>query len=498
MTLADFVLVEFARAWQEEQGAARVDPQVVVRTRASPSFDPAAADDDHLLLYAKTLVELRLDSGEGQSAASGIRGALSAVAVIVPLLGLLAGSAMLGAALPAPDVRPVSVFQFLAEGVLLPGVFLVWTLLITGLLAGSVGRLHWVAWLLGLVRGRALRTQAGALAGRVLQRSGVTGPLFARYSHIFWLASLLAFVVLGAWRFAFVDYLFSWSSTLSFTGEQVHRLFGWLAAPVSWLPGVEAPSPAQVALSEFGSLGLAGETGGAYVHSSADVIADQALRKGWFSVLLAIVLFWGFVPRVIGLAVAHVGIARGIRRCLADPTSRTILAALQPAAPARGSEPTRDEPTPHAVSVAPASVAARAGRGLDLVAFACAPPATGVLDRLRLNRLGLSGTAHTVEADDDDDAMDAIVAHLGSDSGPEGAVVCFGVESIPDGLKEEFLTRVVGALNGGSLHVLLTEVARFQRSPRGDRLDARIGAWRAVAERAGIPGDRVHSDQEAP
>ncbi|MCO4773797.1 MAG: DUF2868 domain-containing protein [Deltaproteobacteria bacterium] len=495
MTLRDFVLVEFARAWQEEQGAARVDPEVVGLVREHSAFQEASGPE-RLLLYAQALLHLRLDDGEGQAAAQSIRGTLSAASILVPLLGVLAGTAMLGAALPPPDVRPVSVFQFVAEGVLLPGVFLVWTLLITQALAGSVGRLHWVAWLLTLVRGRALRTRVGALAGRVLKRSGVTGPLFANFSHIFWVCSLGTFLGLGLWRFAFTDYLFSWSSTLSFTGEQVHRLFGVLSAPVAWIPGVDAPSMEQVRLSEFGSLGLAGETGGAYVQSTADALADQGLRKGWVSVLLAIVAVWGLLPRILAVFTSRAAVGRRIRRSLEDPTSRMILAALSPAPSARGAEPDRSEP--HAPShPEPASITDRAGRGLDVLTFATDPPSPAVLDRLRLSRLGLSGTVAAIASDDDDDAMDAAIAHLGSADGPEGAVVTFGVEAIPDGLKEEFIARVVGAVGrDAAVHVLLTGGERFKRSPRGSRFAQRLTAWRDVAHRAGVPAERVHSDVE--
>ncbi len=499
MTLRDFVLVELARAWQEEQGAARVDPEAARLTRDAPDYDAASAPEDKLLLYANTLVGLHLDAGEGGSAAAAIRGSLSLLGVIVPVVGGLAGAAMLGAALPSPELRPVSVFQFLAEGVLLPTAFLAWTLVVTRLLAGSVGRLHWAAWLLALLQGKVARSRVGALAGRVLRRSGVTAPLFASFSHVFWIASLAAFLGLGLWRFAFVDYLFSWSSTLSFTGEQVHRLFGWLAAPVAWIPGIEAPTMQQVTLSEFGSLGLSGETGGGFVHSTADPLADQAQRKGWVGVLVAIVLVWGLAPRFVALAVCRWSVRRGIRRCLDDATSRMILAALDPVAPAVGAEPRRDEPPPPALPRATGSVQDRAGRGLDVLVFATDPPSEATLKSLKLSRLGLSGTVALIAADDDDDAMDSAIDHLGSSRGPEGAIVTFGVEAIPDALKAEFLARVVAALGADApVHVLLTGGAPFAASPRGARLPDRVAAWTTMAAGAGVPALRVHDDRELP
>jgi len=497
VTLRDFVLVEFARAWQEEQGAARVDPEVVALLHA----DGALPDDDEgrLLAYSRRLLAHRLDDDEGQGSVEALRGAIAALFVLVPLVGAFAGAAMLGAALPPPDVRPVSVFQFVAEGVLLPGVFLLWTLVVTTLLATSVGRLHWAAWLLALVRGRLLRTRIGSLAGRVARRSQVTGPLFAHLSHLFWIAALTVFLGLGFWRFAFADYLFSWSSTLSFTGEQVHRLFGVLATPVDWIPGVDAPTPEQVRLSEYGSLSLAGETGGAYVQSTAEPLADQALRKGWFGVLLAIVAAWGLLPRVLAAGASLLSVRRRIAKGLESPTSRMILGALAPRPQIRGAEPTRDGETPlEGPSPGPASPD-RAGRGLDLLVFATDPPSRELLARLRLDRLGLSGRTASIASDDDDDAMDAAIDHLRSLAGPEGAIVTLDVAGIPDGLKEELIGRAVQALGAGApVHVLLTGVARYVASPRGAKLDARLDAWRTVAGRAGVPADRVHTDRESP
>lgn len=496
VTLRDFVLVEFARAWQEEQGAARVDPEVVTLLR-----DEGLPDDDEgrLLAYSRRLLAHRLDDDEGQGSIDALRGAISALFVLVPLAGVFAGAAMLGAALPPPDVRPVSVFQFVAEGVLLPGVFLLWTLVLTTLLATSVGRLHWAAWLLALVRGRALRTRVGALAGRVARRSRVTGPLFAHLSHLFWIAALVVFLGLGFWRFAFADYLFSWSSTLSFTGEQVHRLFGVLSAPVEWLPGVDAPTAEQVRLSEYGSLSLAGETGGAYVHQTSDPLSDQGLRKGWFGALLAIVAFWGLLPRLGAAGLSLATVRRRVAQGLETPTSRMILAALAPRQQVRGAEPARAAVAVPLVDGPATSPADRAGRGLDVLVFATDPPAPELLARLRLDRLGLSGHTARIASDDDDDAMDAAIDHLASSGGPEGAVVTLDVASIPDGLKAELIARAVQALGADApVHVLLTGVARFAASPRGNKLDARLAAWTALAERAGVAADRVHSDRDAP
>ena len=501
MDLRDFVHVEFARAWQEEQGAARVDPEAAAATRRDPALPDPSDPAGRLLLYARTLIRLRLDAGDGEATVRALAGGLTAANVLVPFVGALAGAAMLQAALPPNDVRPVNVFQLVAEGVLLPGLFLVWTLALTRLLARHVGSLHWVAWGLGLLRRRSAQTQAGRLAGRVARRSGVAAALFASFSHLFWIAALAVFLGLGFWRFAFADYVFAWSSTLPITGDGVQTLFATLARPVEWLPGIAAPDAEQIRISEFGSLSLSGGSGGAYVQSTGDLLRDQELRKGWWGLLLTIVAVWGLLPRLGALVLGRLAIRRGVLRALQDPTSKLILDALAPvlAAPLGAPEQHPRAEAPPTGTAPMASLGDRAGRGLDLVVFATETPDPATLATLRLDRLGLSGEVRVVPEDDDDDAMDAIVAALAGPAAPEGAVVVFPFGGIPDGLKQDFLARGVLALGADApAHVLLIGVRTFLVGTRGSSAPARRDAWIGLAATAGVPAARVHFDAELP
>ena len=212
MHLRDFIVVEFARAWQEERGAALVDPEVAEAVRASPD---AGDDDQRLLAYCRALLDARLgDGADGRRAVEGLRTALFAVGILLPILGALAGAATLRASLPPNDVRPVNILQFVGAGILVPTLFLAFTTTIAAVGARATASLHWLVWALSWARSRALGTPAGRLAGRVLRRSGVTAPLFASYSHRFWLGAFAGFLGLALWRFASEDYLFAWSSTL--------------------------------------------------------------------------------------------------------------------------------------------------------------------------------------------------------------------------------------------------------------------------------------------
>jgi len=487
--LTDFVLVEFARAWQERSSASVVDPEIVAEVVADPACADAPDDDARLVLYAQRLLERRIDD-EGVGAVRALQRGLTAAWWLAPLAGLLLGGALLEASLPPNDVRPVNVFVVLAEGVLLPTLFLLLTLGATAGGAGVARRIHWLRPAMALLRRRALDTDVGSLADRVLQRSGVAGPTLASLSHLVWIGALTAMVVVAAFRFTFDDYLFCWSSTLPVTGDGVRAAFDLLAAPVGWIPGVDAPSPEQVRVSQYASLdGVWGATTG-------DGARDDALRKGWYALLLAVVAAWGLLPRVIALGFARTRVARGIAAATAAPSHRRTVAALhaQLTTERVGSwtAPPDQLPAPRS-----GGGAARPGEGLDLVGFGTAAPEASALERLGLAKLGLSGVVRTVE-DDESDAIGAILDALSDPAAaPGGAIVAFDLRSSPGRVREAFLRDVVAALGPRApVHVLLTAAARFRAGPRGGAFAARLASWVEVAERAGVSADRIRTDDD--
>ena len=481
--------MEFARAWQEEAGASLVDPAIV---DAVADREPGG-DEARLLVYAEALLEARVEAGEGRRALAQLRGAIDAVHVLAPLAGLVAGASLLAATLPAPELRPVNVFVFAGEGILLPAIFGAATVLLSLGGGRALARAHWLSWLVGLFSRRALSTRLGSLTGRVLRRSGLAGPLLGSLSHLFWLGALAAFGGLAAWRFLFTDYLFAWSSTMPLTGGGVQDLFSVLAAPVSWLPGVLAPTAEQVSVSEWASLAEG------YARGTGDVGQDELLRKGWFGLMLASLAFWGLLPRALAFAASRWLLRRRVEAGLRSPANQAVLDALQ--APRLQTLASGDGVGPQSALQPPAERSApdRRRAGLDVVAFATEPPGADTLERLRLQRLGLSGAVHRIPEDDDDDAMDAALDALGAGTeGAGGAVVAFAVADSPGRLREAFLRDVVAAVDGGPVHLLLTGVRAFRTSPRGRSLDARERAWREVAERLGLPEGRLHLDEERP
>lgn len=489
--LTDFVVVEFARAWQQEQRASVVDPEIVAEVVADPAYLDAADDDARLLLYCERLLEVRVTDEDGPGTIRALQAALTAAWWIAPLVGLLLGGTLLEASLPPNDVRPVNVFVVLGEGVLIPAAFLLITLVAT--LSGGriVQRLHWIRPVLAVLGRKALATRVGRLGGRVLKHSGAAGPTLASLSHLLWLGALGAMVAVAAFRFTFDDYLFCWSSTLPLTGDGVERLFGVLAVPVQWIPGVDAPTAEMVTVSQYASLDAAWPRG------TGDAVQDEALRKGWYALLLAVIVAWGIVPRVLGLVAARLQSARGVRRALARSSIAAVLPALAAHSTVRHagtSEGPRDALPPSLVT---SPGAGRAGEGMDLITFAAAPPAPGLLDRLGWSRLGLSGTVRTVGDDDDVAEANSVLQSLSEPTtAPGGAIVVFELADTPGRVREAFLRDVVQALGPAApVHVLLTGAGAFRAGPRAGAFDGRLGAWRAMAARAGVPSASVRPDE---
>ena len=95
MKLHDFVLVEFARAWQEERGASVVDPAVAEATLADPAWPSLPDDEARLVAYSRRLLEVRVEGEDGVGSVSALRGGLTLARWLLPLIGVLAGGALL-------------------------------------------------------------------------------------------------------------------------------------------------------------------------------------------------------------------------------------------------------------------------------------------------------------------------------------------------------------------------------------------------------------------
>lgn len=492
--LSDFVVIEFARAWQEERRAAVVDPEVVRATVADPAWGEAADDAARLRRYAETLLTLRVDDGEGVEAVERLRAGLTLARVAAFFVGVLAGLAMLEVTLPPNEASPVNLLVVVGEGIVLPTAAGLVTMALSVGAGRGLARVHWLSWLAGHVRIGALKTSVGGLAERVLRRSRVGGPLLASASHLLWIGCLATLLVSASASFVVQDYVFSWSSTVPIGADGVRGMFTVLAAPVQWLPQVDPPTAEQVTVSQWASLE------GEWTASTGDAALDLRLRKAWYALALAIVAFWGLLPRLLGLLVAGWQVRRGVRTALESSSHRAVLGALAVEADA-GTVTRRGSGDGEPDLLPPPGVAAgsaRPGQGLDVIAFVTEPPTAETLARLRIDRLGLSGAVRLVGDDDDEAAIAAALEPLADRSrAPGGAVVVFDLGATPGRVREAFLRDVVTALGPDApVHVLLGGAARFRSGPRGRAFDQRAGAWSVMAERCGVDGARVRTDEE--
>ena len=493
MRLSDFVVIEFARAWQEERRAAVVDPEVVRATVSADGWAEAEDDGARLRSYAETLLRMRVDEEEGLAAVGRLRAGLTVAHVVAFFVGVLAGLAMLKVTLPPNDLSPVNVLVVVAEGIALPTAAGLLTLALSLGAGRALGRVHWLSWAASHLHVGALKTAVGSLAGRVLRRSRVGAPLLASASHLLWIGCLATLLLSASASFLVQDFVFSWSSTVPIGADGIEGLFTVLAAPVEWVPQVDAPTAEQVAVSQWASLE------GEWTAGSGHEPTDLAHRKAWYALLLAAIAFWGLLPRLVGLTVSRWQVRRGVRRALESSSHRSVLDAL--AVEAGAGTVTREGSGAGQPDLLPpsgvAAGSARPGQGLDVLAFVTDPPDGEVLARLRLDRLGLSGAVRRVPDDDDDLAIAAALEGLTDpEQAPGGAVVAFDIGATPGRVREAFLRDVVTALGPDApVQVLLVGAARFRAGPRGRAFDQRLGSWVTMAARCGVADAHVLTDE---
>jgi hypothetical protein len=489
---SDVLLLHYVRAWQEERGAAPVDPALVADLAGGPALGAARGAAERAALYARGLLDGRVGGDDARSALDALLAAVEAARWLAPALGIVFGFALVQTALPAPEARPANVFVFLASGVLLPGALLLLVLLL-GLRRGrALVRVHWLLPLARLVAAAALRTALGSTAARALRRGGPAAAFAAALSHAFWTLALATLLVASAARFSFQDHYFCWSTTLPIAASQLEGLLAAASLPVAWLPGVEAPGPLQVAVSEWDSLD------GRWLRGTGDAARDERLRKDWYALLLALVAAWGLLPRGIAWVLAARRMAREEAALLETPPWRTVLDALAAASDLRqlgdgGATATRSSASVPAPAADAAPTQSGSG-GLRLLAFAVDPPGASELARLGVAGLGLPpGAAPLAVPGDDDDGAGALAAAALQRDGAQGALVAFDVAATPDRARERFLRAVRDALPAPApVHVLLVGWDRFLRGPRAAHAAERHRAWLDLAARAEVPARFVH------
>jgi hypothetical protein len=150
------------------------------------------------------------------------------------------------------------------------------------------------------------RTEAGEISGTVRGMYGVYGRVL--FWPVFSLVQLFGVLfnagAIGATliRVMTADLAFGWQSTLQMSSQSVHTLVRVLAAPWSWLLGQYAhPSLAQI-------------EGSRIVLKEGIAPLSTASLVSWWPFLVAAVVFYGLLPRLVFLGVSLAGKRRSLTR----------------------------------------------------------------------------------------------------------------------------------------------------------------------------------------
>jgi len=366
MKLADLIDLEFQleadRALDPEALRVR-DREIGLRNGGLP-----AAKAQQLLAWLDGLRERGV--GHAQLGPSVLRGARLLAASLV-VLGLLAGSGAARVLLFFDGDRPVNVLPILGILVLsqialllLVGASVVLALVMPGV-AGSlplVGDLRSLLRALSARLGDMGRRRGGEAARAVsaLHRLRARSALHQRV-EVWWMTLIaqsfgIAFNA-GALAVLLIlpsvlKYSFCWSTTLDLGPLALHRLTSALAWPWSGVLPAAVPSRGLIEATQFDLLARA-YVGGVRPGSGA-----------WWPFLLAAVVCYGLLPRVVLAVASAVALRRALRRIPLDtPDVEAVLRRLRlPLVETQGQAPSmsavaRSGPRGAAVVAAPALAA---------------------------------------------------------------------------------------------------------------------------------------------
>jgi hypothetical protein len=249
------------------------------------------------------------------------------IALVMILLGILAGTSLALAAFHYDGSQPVNVVRLLALLVGLQLLFLLLTLLL--LVPGQVPGLRRVQDLLAALNPGAW---AASVLARLTRASASRNPFdwrartgagrFAKWQALVW--SQIAAVTFNVAALAtavalvsFTDLAFGWSTTLSVDSGHAARVvraiaWPWQAAVPSAVPDAEL-----VEQSQFFRL----DTGG----GSVTVSASSRALTGWWPFTICAIVTYGLLPRIALLVLASVRLRAATRSLLIDDSRVAAL-----------------------------------------------------------------------------------------------------------------------------------------------------------------------------
>lgn len=248
------------------------------------------------------------------------------IAVLMIVIGALAGAGVATAVFHYDGTWPVNVVVVLATLVLLQLALVILTLML------MLPRVPGIRVLQDLMAS----LNPGALVAAIYKRfarfdngradllpwSAARGPAVARFTR--W--QMLVWSQLGAIAFniavlatavaliAFTDLAFGWSTTLRMDGEDVLRITNALSVPWAWFWSDAVPSATLIESSRFFRL------------ASAPPPSSAMALTGWWPFLLAAIITYGLIPRCLIIIAALARLrAATMHLLLDDPQVRALL-----------------------------------------------------------------------------------------------------------------------------------------------------------------------------
>lgn len=319
------------------------------------------------------------DSGEARSIGERLERGRRLIAFVMVSVGAFAGTGVAAAAFHYDGTWPVNVVTVFALLVLVQIALVVLSMFLmlprfpgVSVLQDLLGALNPGAFVAAVYR-RFVRLDERR--ADVLVFSAARGPVamrFARWQMLAWsqvaaIAFNLAALATAAALIAFTDLAFGWSTTLRLDSGDVLNIVHVLATPwAGWWPDA-VPSLALIESSRFFRL----------ASSPPAAISAEALT-GWWPFLLAAIVTYGLIPRIVLLIVALSRVhATTLRLLLDDPQVKALLDRMDAAEVVLGAN---DVETPE-------QNAARLAAGLpgDTAAQAIAIVWSGAIDHDNVN-----------------------------------------------------------------------------------------------------------------
>jgi len=331
-TIADLIDLEYFLSRDEEQddsSAAKRDRRIyLLAVEPRISSEETSAGDFRRRVVRIWLEERRKLYRKQHGRDAALPGevffeARSLVAVIIGIIGLFTGAGAAFSLLVYTGEEPVNVSVYLGILVFLQilGLLMMVRFVFLKTSLSAVRRYSLVYALMSrLLERMAVRLARSALAPvsggkktEARELSGAIRSMYGVYGHVlFWpvfsLVQLFGVLfnagAIGATliRVMTADLAFGWQSTLQMSSQSVHTLVRVLAAPWSWLLGEYAyPSLAQI-------------EGSRIVLKEGIASLSTASLVSWWPFLVAAVVFYGLLPRMVLLGVSLAGKRRSLAR----------------------------------------------------------------------------------------------------------------------------------------------------------------------------------------